>query len=39
MSWTVACFCGHTFRAPHTACPHCGIPLPAETLGPRSLPR
>jgi|tagenome__1003787_1003787.scaffolds.fasta_scaffold20527101_3 hypothetical protein len=39
MSWTVACFCGRTFSSPHAACPHCGTSLPAETLGPRPVPR
>jgi hypothetical protein len=27
MSWTVACFCGHTFTAPPGRCGACGTTL------------
>jgi hypothetical protein len=34
MTWTVACFCGQTFTAPATCCPHCASPLPTVTVRP-----
>jgi hypothetical protein len=38
MPWTVGCFCGKTFIAPPTSCPHCASPLPDITRRPRDTP-
>ena len=35
MTWTVACFCGQTFVAPLTRCPHCATALPTVTVRPQ----
>lgn len=33
MTWTVACFCGHTYQSPPDHCQVCGRPLDHEATG------